>query len=77
MRSTGIYIRINKKLLEEFTKTAQLYGMSRSEAIRKSMEMFIQSSRRGRKKTMTSAMRGIVKSKLSLRELEEAYLVSK
>ncbi len=77
MGSTGIYIRINKKLLEEFTKTAQLYGMSRSEAIRKSMEMFIQSSRRGRKKTMTSAMRGIVKSKLSLRELEEAYLVSK
>ena len=77
MGSTGIYIRINKKLLEEFTKTAQLYGMSRSEAIRKSMEMFIQSSRRGRKKTMTSEMRGIVKSKLSLRELEEAYLVSK
>ena len=76
MGSTGIYIRINKKLLEEFTKTAQLYGMSRSEAIRKSMEMFIQSSRR-RKKTMTSEMRGIVKSKLSLRELEEAYLVSK
>ena len=77
MESTGIYIRINKKLLEEFTKTAQLYGMSRSEAIRKSMEMFIQSSRRRRKKTMTSEMRGIVKSKLSLRELEEAYLVSK
>ncbi len=77
MGSTGIYIRINKKLLEEFTKTAQLYGMSRSEAIRKSMEMFIQSSRRGRKKTMTSEMRGIAKSKLSLRELEEAYLVSK
>ncbi len=77
MKSTGIYIRINKKLLEEFTKIAQLYGMSRSEAIRKSMEMFIQSSKREREKTMTSEMRGIVKSKLSLRELEEAYLVSK
>ena len=48
--------------------------MNRSEAIRKAMEMFIEASS---KETMTSKMRGLVKSRLSLRELEEAYLVSR
>ncbi len=75
MTTKGIYLRIDKELLEEFTKAAELYGMNRSEAIRTAMKIFIQEKKRG--KTMTAKMRGIVKSKLSLRELEEAYLVSK
>ncbi len=72
MVATGVYVRIDRKLLEEFTKVAESLGMSRSEAIRKAMEMFLE-TRRG--ETRTSKIRGLVKSKLSLRELEEAYTV--
>ncbi len=75
MGSTGVYFRVNKELLEKFTKLAESLGMSRSEAIRKAMEMFIERYGRKDRETMTSRMRGIVKSKLSLRELEEAYMV--
>ncbi len=74
MKSVGVYIRIDRKLLEEFTKVAEMLGMSRSEAIRRAMEEFI-AAQKG--ESMTSRMRGIVKSKLSLKELEEAYLVFK
>ncbi len=72
MVTTGVYVRINRKLLEEFTRLAESLGMSRSEAIRKAMEMFLETHR---SRTKTSRMRGIVRSKLSLRELEEAYMV--
>ena len=75
MGSTGVYFRVNKELLEKFTKLAESLGMSRSEAIRKAMEMFIERYERKDRETMTSRMRGIVKSKLSLREREEAYMV--
>ena len=74
MGSVGVFIRIDKELLDKFTKIAESLGMNRSEAIRKAMEMFIEASS---KETMTSKMRGLVKSRLSLRELEEAYLVSR
>jgi len=74
MSSVGVFIRIDKELLDKFTRIAESLGMSRSEAIRKAMEMFIEVNS---KETMTSKMRGLVKSKLSLRELEEAYLVSR
>jgi len=74
MGSTGIYLRVDEELLKEFTKVAEMLGMSRSEAIRKAMELFI-ISKSG--KSMTSRMRGLVKSKFTLRELEEIYLVSK
>ena len=74
MGSVGIYLRVDKRLLERFSKVAELLGMNRSEAIRRAMEMFITVNE---KKTMTSRMRGLVKSKLTLRELEEIYWVSK
>lgn len=74
MGSVGIYLRVDRRLLEEFTRVAEVLGMSRSEAIRKAMEMFIAANRGT---SMTSKMRGLVKSKLALRELEEAYLVFK
>ncbi len=76
MVSTGVYFRVDKKLLEEFTRVAELQGMSRSEAIRRAMEMFIETNTRKRD-SITSKMRGLVKSRLTLKELEEAYLVSK
>jgi len=74
MGSRDIYLRIDEELLKKFTKIAKMLGMSRSEAIRKAMEMFI-ISKSG--KSITSRMRELVKSKLTLRELEEIYLVSK
>jgi len=74
MGSVGVYIRVDRRLLEEFTKVAEMLGMSRSEAIRRAMEEFI-AAQKG--ESMTSRMRGIVKSKLSLKELEEAHLVFK
>ncbi|OYT48346.1 MAG: hypothetical protein B6U85_02795 [Desulfurococcales archaeon ex4484_42] len=74
MGSRDIYLRIDEELLKKFTKIAEMLGMSRSEAIRKAMEMFI-ISKSG--KSITSRMRELVKSKLTLRELEEIYLVSK
>jgi len=73
MGSVGIYLRVDRKLLERFSKVAELLGMSRSEAIRRAMEMFITVNE---KESMTSRMRGLVKSKLTLRELEEIYWVS-
>ncbi|MBS7611393.1 hypothetical protein KEJ27_04210 [Candidatus Bathyarchaeota archaeon] len=67
-------MKVSEELLREFTRTAKSLGLTRSEALRKAMELFIASSSGG---TVTSRMRGLVKSKLSLRELEEAYMVSK
>ncbi len=72
--SKGIYLRVDKELLERFTRVARALGMSRSEAIRRAMEMFIIINEEG---LMTPKMRGLVKSKLTLKELEEIYLVSR
>ncbi len=41
MKSVGVYLRVSKELLEKFSKIAEMLGMSRSEAIRKVMKMFI------------------------------------
>ena len=72
MGSVGVYVRVNSRLLEEFTRVARALGMSRSEAIRRAMELFLEVHRG---ESFTSRMRGLVKSRLSSRELEEAYLV--
>ena len=74
MGSVGIYLRVDKELLDRFTRVASALGLSRSEAIRKAMEMFIAVSEG---KSMTSKMRGTVRSKFTLKELEEIYLVSR
>ena len=67
-------MRVDVKLLEKFSRVARSMGLNRSEAIRKAMELFIASQE---KDTYTSRMRGIVRSKLSLKDLEEIYRVSK
>jgi metal-responsive CopG/Arc/MetJ family transcriptional regulator len=69
--SVGVYVRVDRGLLEEFTRLAHALGMSRSEALRRAMEMFIEAHRGG---SVTSRMRGLVRGRLTLRELEEAYL---
>ncbi|MEM0084283.1 MAG: ribbon-helix-helix protein, CopG family [Candidatus Methanomethylicia archaeon] len=74
MKMRGIYVKVKEDVLKEFTKVARSLGLSKSEAFRKAMENFITTSSG---ETMTAKMRGIVKSRLTLKELEEAYLVSK
>ncbi len=74
MGSKGIYIRVDEKLLEKFTELAYTLGLSRSEAIRKAMEDFIE---KYMDKSFTSRMRGLVKSRFTLKELEEIYLMDK
>ena len=69
-----VYIWIDKDLFDRFTKVARVLGMSRSEAIRKAMEMFVANTM---KELMTSRMRGLVRSRLALKELDEIYLVSR
>ncbi len=44
MGSVSIYIQIDKGLLDGFTEVARALGMSRSEAIRKAVEMFMAST---------------------------------
>lgn len=74
MGKRGLYVRVDEGLLSEFTRRARALGLTRSEAVRKAMEDFITSASN---ESMTSKMRGFIKSKLSLRELEEAYTVFK
>lgn len=74
MGKRGLYVRVDEELLSEFTRKARALGLTRSEALRRAMEAFVTSTR---EPSMTSKIRGSVKSKLSLRELEEAYTVLK
>lgn len=71
MKSKGVYFRIEEDLLEEFARTAESMGLSRSEALRLAIKEFI---RRRSKEYMTDQMLGILKScGLTLRELDDAY----
>ena len=74
MGSRGVYFRVDEALLEKFTRTAKELGLSKSEALRRAMEMFIESTR----SSQTARIRGLVRgSRLGLRELDEAYMVSR
>jgi len=69
----GLYVRIDEELLRRFAEKARRLGMTTSEALRRAMESF--ATPHG--PSMTSRMRGLVKSRLSYEELEEAYSVFK
>ena len=70
----AIYIRIDEELLRRFDEAAGRLGYTRSEAVREAMRRFI-SAVGGAEETRK--IRGLVKSELSLGELEEAYTVSR
>ncbi|RUM47476.1 MAG: hypothetical protein DSY37_02325 [Hyperthermus sp.] len=64
---SAIYVRVPSDLLREFDRVAQEHGLSRSEAIREAMRLFIRYSRAPDVKKL----RGIVgNAKLSSEELE-------
>ncbi len=59
---SAIYVRVPSELLREFDRVAQEHGLSRSEAIREAMRLFIRYSRA----PTVKKIRGIVSgSKLS------------
>lgn len=70
----AIYLRIDGELLRKFDEAAGRLGYTRSEAVREAMRRFILAVGGAEE---TRKVRGLVKSKLSLRELEEAYTVSR
>ncbi len=72
----GIFVRVDEKLLERFNEVAKSMGLTRSEAIRRAMEVFIDINK-NTSETYTHRIRGLVKSKFSLKELEKIYRVSR
>jgi metal-responsive CopG/Arc/MetJ family transcriptional regulator len=66
----GLYIRIEDSLLRGLDSISSKLGYSRSEAVREAVRRFITTDL---EYSETHRMRGIVKSKLGLKELEEAY----
>ncbi len=65
---SAIYVRVPSDLLREFDEVAQAHGMSRSEAIRESMRLFIKYSRA----PTVKKVRGIVEgTKISVEKLEK------
>ncbi len=71
-----IYFTVDEDLLEKFTHVAKSMGLSRSEAIRRAMEIFI-TIHSSDNETFTKRVRGMYKSRFSLSELEEIYMRSK
>ncbi|NOZ89167.1 MAG: ribbon-helix-helix protein, CopG family [Crenarchaeota archaeon] len=68
---TAIYVRVQSDLLIEFDKAAQERGMSRSEAIREAMRLFIKYVR----VSEAGKLRGLVEdSKLPSEKLEQLVI---
>jgi len=65
----GLRVRVSGKPLRRFTEKARRLGFIIGKALRKAMEPF--ATTRG--PSATTRMRGLVKSRLSYEELEEAY----
>ncbi len=68
-----VLVRLSKSLEEELDKLAKSLGVSRAEVVRMALREFIERKKRLR----TRRMRGIVRSKLSLEDLERIYQVSR
>ncbi len=64
-----VLVRLSKPLEEELDKLAKSLGVSRAEVVRMALREFIERKKRLR----TRQMRGIVRSKLSLEDLERIY----
>ncbi len=64
--ASAIYVRVPSDLLQRFDMAAQEHGMSRSEAIREAMRIFIKFSRAPQVKKLRGLLGG---SKLSAQQL--------
>ncbi len=72
----GIFVMVDEELLKRFNEVAKSMGLTRSEAIRSAMEVFINMNI-NTSETHTHRIRGLVKSKFTLQELEERINLSK
>lgn len=67
-----VLVRLSEELYMELEKISKMLGISKAEVLRLALKEYIA---RRRKTSMTKRMRGIVRSKKSLKELEEIYQV--
>lgn len=68
--SSAIYVRVPQELLREFDRVAQEHGLSRSEAIREAMKLFIRYSRA----PSVRGLRGIVRAGVDPEQLDKYIL---
>jgi len=56
--ATAIYVRVPSRLLNEFDTVAQEHGMSRSEAIREAMKLFMRYTRAPQARSLKGLVSG-------------------
>ncbi len=69
--STAIYIRLPKDLLEKFDEVVQRHGLSRSEAVREAMKLYIKYLEAPNIENIKSIAKG---SRIKVGELEEYHV---
>ena len=74
MMSSQVLVRLDGSLAEELDRMAKSLGVSRAELVRIALRHFLKREKRDLK---TKQIRGLVKSRLSLEELEEMYQVGR
>jgi len=65
-----VLVRLDEETYVELEKLSRALGVSKAEIMRRALKKYL-----AEKKSFTKSMRGIVKPRLSLEELEEAYWV--
>ncbi|BEP17102.1 hypothetical protein PYJP_04540 [Pyrofollis japonicus] len=68
--ASAIYVRVPRDLLQEFDRAAQMHGLSRSEAIREAMKLYI----RYAKAPEVKKLRGIAEAPVSADDLDKYVL---
>ncbi|HIQ23422.1 MAG TPA: ribbon-helix-helix protein, CopG family [Pyrodictium delaneyi] len=68
--ASAIYVRVPQELLQEFDRVAQEHGLSRSEAIREAMKLFIYYS----KAPDVKKLRGIIEADIEAEEIDKFVL---
>ncbi len=71
MMTTQVLVRLDEELNRKLENLARMLGVSRAEVIRMALREFL------REEKKTKKMRGLIKSKLSLDQLEEMYQVGR
>lgn len=67
-----VLVRLTPELYRELEKIAESLGVSKAEVLRQALKDYLTRKKAGKN---TSKMRGLVKPKLSLDELERLYQV--
>jgi len=65
-----VLVRLDPKTYAELEELSRALGLSKAEIVRRALRRYL-----AERKSLTKSMRGLVKPKLTLEELEEAYWV--